>query len=70
MADASEQTGHDTAELTCKNPPDFDRPAGSNRHSIYELTARAQDGRHYRAFCVIVTVEAVGAAPDSDEDNG
>ena len=41
MADASEPTRHDSAELTRRNPPDSNRPADFNRNSTYELTARA-----------------------------
>ena len=49
-----------TGVLTFRTPPDFERPADSNRDNVYELTVRAHDGRNYGYFDVIVTVEDVG----------
>ena len=57
-------TGQNSAQLTFRNPPDSERPADSNRDSVYEVTVRASDGRYYGTLDVVVTVEAVDEAPE------
>ena len=54
----------EAGELTFRNPPDFERPADSNRDNTYEVTVRASDGRYYGTLNVTVTVEAVDEAPE------
>ena len=49
----------DSGVLTFRTPPDYERPADSNRDNIYEFTVRAHDGRNYGYFDVVVTVEDV-----------
>ena len=51
-------------ELTFRNPPDYERPADSNRDNEYEVTVRASDGQVYGTYDVTVTVEAVDEAPE------
>ena len=36
--------------LTFRTPPDYERPADSNRENVYEVTVRAYDGRNYGDF--------------------
>ena len=55
---------NESGELTFRNPPDFERPADSNRDNVYELTVRASDGRYYGTLDVTVTVLAVDEAPE------
>ena len=55
---------NDDGELTFRNPPDHERPADSDRDSVYEVTVRASDGRYYGTLDVVVTVEAVDEAPE------
>ena len=55
---------NEDGELTFRNPPDYERPADSNRDNTYEVTVRASDGSNYGNFEVTVTVEAVNEAPD------
>ena len=62
--DGGDFTIDEDGELTFRNPPDYERPADSNRDSIYEVTVRASDGRYYGTFDVTVTVEAVDEAPE------
>ena len=57
-------TGQNSAQLTFRNPPDSERPADSNRDSVYEVTVRASDGRYYGTLNVTVTVRAVDEAPE------
>ena len=45
--DGGDFTINDGGELTFRNPPDHERPADSNRDSVYEVTVRAFDGRYY-----------------------
>ena len=49
----------ETGVLTFRIPPDYERPADSNRDNVYEVTVRAHDGRNYGNFDVEVTVEDV-----------
>ena len=62
--DGGDFTINEGGELTFRNPPDFERPADSNRDNEYEVTVRASDGRHYGTYDVTVTVEAVNEAPE------
>ena len=62
--DGGDFTINEGGELTFRNPPDFERPADSNRDNEYEVTVRASDGRYYRTLDVTVTVEAVNEAPE------
>ena len=62
--DGGDFTINEAGELTFRNPPDFERPADSNRDNIYEVTVRASDGRYYGTLDVTVTVEAVDEAPE------
>ena len=55
---------NESGELTFRNPPDHERPADSNRDSVYEVTVRASDGRYYGTLNVTVTVLAVDEAPE------
>ena len=51
-------------ELTFRNPPDFERPADSDRNNEFEVTVRASDGRVTGTLDVTVVVEDVNEAPD------
>ena len=62
--DGGDFTMSESGELTFRNPPDFERPADSNRDNIYEVTVRASDGRYYGTLDVIVTVQAVDESPE------
>ena len=62
--DGGDFTINENGELTFRNPPDFERPADSNRDNEYEVTVRASDGRYYGTLDVTVTVEAVNEAPE------
>ena len=62
--DGGDFTINEAGELTFRNPPDFERPADSNRDNEYEVTVRASDGRVYGTLSVTVTVEAVDEAPE------
>ena len=55
---------NEDGELTFRNPPDHERPADSDRDSVYEVTVRASDGRYYGTLNVTVTVLAVDEAPE------
>ena len=59
---------NEDGELTFHNPPDYERPADSDRDNTYEVTVRASDGSNYGNFEVTVTVEAVNEAPDITGD--
>ena len=54
----------ETGALTFRTPPDYERPADSNRDNEYEVTVRAYDGRNYGTFDVTVTVLAVNEGPE------
>ena len=56
-------------ELTFRNPPDFERPADSDRDNVYEVTVRASDGRYTGTLDAVVTVEAVDEAPEIAGDD-
>ena len=62
--DGGDFTINEDGELTFRNPPDFERPADSNRDNEYEVTVRASDGRYYGNYDVTVTVEDVNEAPE------
>ena len=49
-------TGTNSAQLTFRNTPDYDRPADSNRDNEYLVTVRAYNGSAYGSLDVIVTV--------------
>ena len=49
-------TGQNSAQLVLRNPPDYDRPADSNRDNEYVVTIRAYNGSTYGSLDVIVTV--------------
>ena len=55
---------NDLGELTFRSPPDYERPADSDRDNEYEVTVRASDGQVYGTYDVTVTVEAVDEAPE------
>ena len=59
---------NEDGELAFRSPPDYERPADSNRDNTYEVTVRASDGSNYGNFEVTVTVEAVNEAPDITGD--
>ena len=56
ITDTSQQTGQNSAELTFRNPPDYDSPADSNRDNEYLVTIRAYNGSTYGSLDVKVTV--------------
>ena len=62
--DGGDFTINEAGELTFRNPPDFERPADSDRDNEYEVTVRASDGRAYGTLNVTVTVDAVDEAPE------
>ena len=64
ITDSSAQGGPYTADLTFRNPPNYERPADSNGDNEYEVTVLASDGRVYGTYDVTVTVEAVDEAPE------
>ena len=49
-------TGGNSARLTFRNTPDYDRPADSNRDNEYLVTIRAYNGSTYGSLDVTVTV--------------
>ena len=49
-------TGQNSAQLTFRNTPDYDRPADSNRDNEYLVTIRAYNGSTYGSLGVTVTV--------------
>ena len=49
-------TGTNSAQLTFRNTPDYDRPADSNRDNEYLVTVRAYNGSAYGSLDVTVTV--------------
>ena len=62
--DGGDFTVNEDGELSFRNPPDYERPADSNRDNEYEVTVRASDGQVYGTYEVTVTVEAVDEAPE------
>ena len=49
-------TGPNSAQLTFRNTPDYDRPVDSNRDNEYLVTIRAYNGSTYGSLDVSVTV--------------
>ena len=62
--DGGDFTINEDGELTFRNPPDYERPADSDRDNEYEVTVRASDGQVYGTYDVTVTVEAVDEVPE------
>ena len=54
----------ETGRLTFRSPPDYERPADSDRNNIYEVKVRPFDGRYYGSHQVVVTVTPVNEAPE------
>ena len=52
-------------QLMFRNPPDYERPADSDRDNVYEVTVRASDGRNTGTLEEVqrVTVTGVDEAP-------
>ena len=49
--------------LYFRSPPDYERPADSNRDNMYEVTIQPSDGRNNGSYPVTVTVTNVNEAP-------
>ena len=62
--DGGDFTINDLGELIFRSPPDYERPADSDRDNEYEVTVRASDGQVYGTYDVTVTVEAVDESPE------
>ena len=62
--DGGDFTINESGELTFRNPPDFERPADSNRDNTYEVTVRASDDRVYGTYDVAISVEDVNETPE------
>ena len=62
--DGGDFTINEDGELTFRSPPDYERPADSDRDNEYEVTVRASDGQVYGTYDVTVTVEAVDESPE------
>ena len=62
--DGGDFTINEDGELTFRNPPDYERPADSDRDNEYEVTVRASDGQVYGTYDVTVTVEALDEVPE------
>ena len=50
--------------LYFRSPPDYERPADSNRDNIYEVSIQPSDGRNTGSYPVTVTVTDVNEAPE------
>ena len=50
--------------LYFRSPPDYERPADSNRDNVYEVTIQPSDGRNNGAYPVTVTVTDVNEPPE------
>ena len=50
--------------LYFRSPPDYERPADSNRDNVYELSIQPSDGRNTGSHPVTVTVTDVNEAPE------
>ena len=61
--DGGDFTIDENGVLAFRSPPDYERPADSNRDNLYELTVRAYDGRNYGTQDVTVTVCEVNEPP-------
>ena len=62
--DGGDFTITETGVMTFRYPPDYERPADSNRDNIYEVEVRPYDGRYYGSHHVTVTVTPVNEAPE------
>ena len=62
--DGGDFTINEDGELIFRSPPDYERPADSDRDNEYEVTVRASDGQVYGTYDVTVTVEAVDESPE------
>ena len=50
--------------LYFRSPPDYERPADSNRDNVYEVSIQSSDGRNTGSYPVTVTVTDVNEAPE------
>ena len=50
--------------LYFRTPPDYERPADSNRDNVYEVSVQASDGRNTGSYPVTVTVTGVNEPPE------
>ena len=50
--------------LYFRSPPDYERPADSDRDNVYEVTIQPSDGRNNGAYPVTVTVTDVNEPPE------
>ena len=50
--------------LYFRSPPDYERPADSNRDNVYEVSIQPADGRNPGSYPVTVTVTDVNEAPE------
>ena len=50
--------------LYFRSPPDYERPADSNRDNVYEVSIQPSDGRNTGSYPVTVTVTDVNEAPE------
>ncbi|MCY4417550.1 MAG: cadherin domain-containing protein [Chloroflexi bacterium] len=50
--------------LYFRSPPDYERPADSNRDNVYEVTIQPYDGRNTGSFAVTITVTNVNEPPE------
>ena len=50
--------------LYFRTPPDFERPADSNRDNVYEVIIQPYDGRNTGSYAVTVTVTDVNEPPE------
>ena len=50
--------------LYFRSPPDFERPADSNRDNVYEVSIQPADGRNTGSYPVTVTVTDVNEPPE------
>ena len=50
--------------LYFRYPPDYERPADSNRNNVYEVTVQPSDGRNSGSYPVTVTVNDVNEPPE------
>ncbi len=50
--------------LYFRTPPDFERPADSNRDNVYEVIIQPYDGRNTGSYAVTITVTDVNEPPE------
>ena len=50
--------------LVFRSPPDYERPADSNRDNLYEVSVQPSDGRNTGSYAVTVTVTDVNEPPE------